>query len=87
MDRERLRTLLTELHRELGSAERLDAESRALVEQVLADVDRIDSAEGRTGPGATDGDLQDLILKLESEHPRLAAAVGQVADALGRIGI
>ncbi|MBL8225328.1 MAG: DUF4404 family protein [Chromatiales bacterium] len=87
MDRDRLRTLLTELHRELGSAERLDAESRALVEQVLADVDRLDTAAGQASQGRDDGDLRDLVLKLESEHPRLAAAIGQVADALGRIGI
>jgi hypothetical protein len=86
MDRDRLRTLLTELHRELGSADRLDAESRALVEQVLADVDRLDTAASQ-GQAANDGDLRDLVLKLESEHPRLAAAIGQVADALGRIGI
>jgi hypothetical protein len=87
MDRDRLRALLTELHRELGSADRLDTESRALVEQVLADVQRLDAGPATETGDTSDGDLRDLVLKLESEHPRLAAAIGQVADALGRIGI
>lgn len=84
MDRDRLRSLLAELHRELGTADRLDAESRALVEQVLADVDRLDAPPTSSAP---DDALRDLVLRLETEHPRLAAAIGQVADALGRIGI
>jgi hypothetical protein len=87
MDRDRLRALLTELHRELGTADRLDAESRRLLEQVLADADRLDAGPAVEASGTSDGDLRDLVLKLESEHPRLAAAIGQVADALGRIGI
>lgn len=84
MDRDRLRTLLTELHRELGSADHLDAESRALVEQVLADVDRLDTTPSHV---TSAGNLRDLVLRLESGHPRLAATIGQVADALGRLGI
>jgi hypothetical protein len=87
MDRDRLRSLLTELRRELGSANQLNAESRALVEKVLADLDRQDLAARQERHGTDNGDLRDLVLKLESEHPRLAAAIGQVADALGRIGI
>lgn len=87
MDRDRLRALLTELHRELGSADQLDPESRALVEQILVDVERLEAPPAAESAGATDGDLRDLVLKLESEHPRLAATIGQVADALGRIGI
>jgi hypothetical protein len=92
MDRAKLRSLLTELHRELGSAERLDEESRRLVEQVLADVDRLEAgptaarSTGRNDAGADDA-LRDLVLKLEAEHPRLAATIGQLADALGRLGI
>jgi hypothetical protein len=87
MDRDRLRALLTELHRELGTADRLDAESRRLLEQVLAVADRLAAGPAVEARGTSDGDLRDLVLKLESEHPRLAAAIGQVADALGRIGI
>jgi hypothetical protein len=86
MDRDRLRALLDELHQELGSANRLDAESRALVEQVLEDLDRLESPPTNSAAAPEQG-LRDLVLRLESEHPRLAAAVGQVADALGRLGI
>jgi hypothetical protein len=88
MDHARLRSLLAELHRELGSADRLDAESRRLVEQVLADVDRLEAGPpaDRDEAGADDVH-RDLVLKLEADHPRLAATVGQLADALGRLGI
>jgi hypothetical protein len=91
MDRARLRSLLAELHRELGSADRLDAESRRLVEQVLADVDRLEAGPAadrdEASDEASDDPLRELVLKLEAEHPRLAATIGQLADALGRLGI
>jgi hypothetical protein len=33
------------------------------------------------------GGLKDALLKFESEHPQLSAAVGKVADALAAMGI
>ena len=84
MERDRLNALLGELQRELASADHLDPDSRQLVEQVLADVDRLDDGGVE---GTLAGNVQDLILKVESEHPRLALMLGQVADALARLGI
>lgn len=84
MEGNRLRELLKELQSELGKAERLDPESRVLVEQILTDVERVEAAPEEPPPEEA---LRDLVLKLESEHPRLAAVLGQVGDALARMGI
>lgn len=87
MNQNRLRTLLMELDRELKSTGSLDAQSRDLLEQVLADIRDLDSpAEAGQHQSAEDR-LRKLVLQFEAEHPRLSGAVAQVADALGKLGI
>ncbi|MEZ5561605.1 MAG: DUF4404 family protein [Gammaproteobacteria bacterium] len=85
MTNEKLQQLLKELHQELGATETLDPQSRRLVEQVLQDVDRIDQ---QPEPAASvEARLREVMLRFESQHPRLATTVGQLADALGKLGI
>ncbi|MCL4790440.1 MAG: DUF4404 family protein [Gammaproteobacteria bacterium] len=85
MTNEKLQQLLKELHLELGATETLDPQSRRLVEQVLRDVDRIDQ---QPEPAASvEARLREVMLRFESQHPRLATTVGQLADALGKLGI
>ena len=86
MNQNRLRTLLVELDRELKSASSLDEQSRDLLEQVLADVRKLD-APGPGQHGSAENRLRELVLQFESDHPRLSGAVAQVADALGKLGI
>jgi hypothetical protein len=33
------------------------------------------------------GNLRDLLLKFEAEHPELAASIGKIADSLAAMGI
>jgi len=82
-----LQHTLRDLHLELGQAQRLDPEDRALLETVLADIRRVlDSAE--TGPAERHGDaLEGAAVKLEAGHPGLAGAIRAVLDALGKAGI
>jgi hypothetical protein len=87
MDQNRLRTLLAELDRELKSAGALDNQSRDLLEQVLADVRKLESPVDAGQHQSTEDRLRKLVLQFEAEHPRLSGAVGQVADALGKLGI
>jgi len=87
MDRERLRQLLKELHQELRSADTLDAESRARLAEVLEDVGRIDAKAGPEAHASAAERLRAAILDFEAAHPRLSLAAGQVADALGKLGI
>ena len=85
MSNEKLQQLLKELHRELGATRTLDQQSRALIEKVLQDVGRV--GEDSDAPDGLEVPLREVVLRFESEHPRLAATVGQVADALGKLGI
>ncbi len=87
MDQNRLRTLLVELDHELKSTGSLDAQSRDLLEQVLADVRRLDSPVDADQHRSAEDRLRELVLHFETDHPRLSGAVGQVADALGKLGI
>ncbi len=91
MDQNRLHQLLSELDRELKSATALDAESRALLERVVADLPGRD-ASGASAPATTDAAppearLRELMVRFEAEYPKLAGALGQLADALGKLGI
>jgi hypothetical protein len=85
MTNDRLQQLLKELHKELGATGALDQQSRMLIEQVLEDVDRI--GQHPEPPAGIEARLREVVLRFESEHPRLATTVGQVADALGKLGI
>ena len=85
MSNEKLQQLLKELHRELGATQALDQQSRALIEKVLQDVDQI--GEHPDPPDGLEIRLREVVLRFESEHPRLAATLGQVADTLGNLGI
>lgn len=88
MDQSKLQQLLTDLHRELSAAQTLDADSRRMLEQVLRDVRALDPAGGAgAGSGGPAAQLQEAALRLEAGHPRLASALGQLGDALAKLGI
>ena len=85
MDQNRLRALLVELDRELKSTRSLDAQSQELLERMLADIPK--TAAGSDQHQSIETRLRELVLRFESDHPQLSGAVGQVADALGKLGI
>lgn len=87
MDQHRLHTLLVELDHELKSTGSLDAQSQDLLERVLADIRRLNAPVDPSGHRSAEARLRELVLRFESDHPRLSGAVGQVADALGKLGI
>ena len=86
MDNNRLQRLLTDLHRELSGATAVDAESRRMLEQVLNDIRQLSPPGGDAEDSAT-AQIQEAALRLEAEHPRLAAALGQLGDTLSKLGI
>jgi hypothetical protein len=87
VDREKLQRLLEDLHRELSATQSVDPASRRLLEQLLQDISKL------TGPGAAPPasspalQLREAALRLEAEHPKLAGALGQLGDALAKLGI
>jgi hypothetical protein len=90
MEKQRLLKMVEELHAELSAADTLDPETRARVQTLADDIDRlVDEGESYVGDDqepVTSG-LRDVMLKFEGDHPQLATAIGRVADALAAMGI
>lgn len=97
MERHHLKETLTELHRELATSQAgVDSETKTLLRQLAADIDRIcdieppAEADHEAIPVEKEG-LLDQLLNLTEEfeetHPKLADVIGRVATALSRIGI
>jgi hypothetical protein len=83
-----LQQTLRNLRTELGSAERLSDEDRALLETVLADIHRVlEAPVSQAGRGEHGDALEGAAVRLEAGHPGLAGAVRAVLDALGKAGI
>jgi Domain of unknown function (DUF4404) len=86
MTPEALRATLTKLHEELASAPAVDPASRALLEEVSTDIRRVLDEKNAARPEHAPR-LEQLAVQFEQDHPALSAAVRQVADALGRVGL
>ncbi len=83
-----LQHTLRSLHHELGKAQRLDPDDRALLETLLADIRRVLEAPAEQTAAADRGDaLEGAAVRLEAGHPGVATALRAVIDALGKAGI
>jgi hypothetical protein len=87
VDSTRLQKLLGDLHRELSAANSLDPESRRMLDQVLRDIRELTGAPADEASDGATAQLREAALRLEAEHPRLAAALGQLGDTLAKLGI
>ena len=89
MPETQLRTTLEELHQELESAESVDEDARALLVEVLGDIQALlDRSDGESDRDASLGDrLAEATRRFEESHPSLTAAVNRVASALSNLGI
>ena len=89
MKDEQLRSLIATLHTELTAAESVDADSRALLQQLIRDIE--DLADEEETPAerveSASGQLESAALKFESDHPKLSMTLGEIIDALGKLGI
>jgi hypothetical protein len=87
----RLQATLAELHQELAEAGTLDAESRALLQAMAQEIRAsLDGATGALQPPPADSvvdRLRTTALRLEVEHPRVAAVIGRLLDTLASVGI
>jgi hypothetical protein len=89
MEKEKLQQLISRLHDELSSAGSVDQQSRELLQKLTEDIQHLAGAaespdEDRT---STTNQLEEVALKFETDHPKLSMALGELADALGKIGI
>jgi hypothetical protein len=89
-----LRETLARLHEQIGSAPRVDAETRRMLGEAMADIERVlhASPSGSShAPAPEDADhaprLERLAVHFEADHPSLAAGIRQLADLLGKAGV
>ncbi|QDT00652.1 DUF4404 family protein [Adhaeretor mobilis] len=92
MDSRELRETLESLKRELANSEKLDTPTRESLEELSAEIHRrldgtSDAGDSPTGEASLTDQLQDYLLEIEAEHPRLTRVVNQVAAALANLGI
>jgi len=89
MDNKHLQRLVDRLHRELASAESVDDDARASLQRLVRDVEKLagDDDSRSVEPESTADQLNRAALRFESEHPKLSMALGEVIDALGKLGI
>jgi predicted RND superfamily exporter protein len=78
---------LDELHKTLEASPTVDKEVAPALRQVATDIQR--ALEGQ--PDSADKELSrrlnDMIAKLETEHPHITAILSQVTELLASIGI
>jgi len=88
MDKQELHNTLEQLHGELQQITTVDENERQVLQQLMGDITKlVEAGEGdphydRLGEGLREG-----IELLEASHPRLTMLMGQVVDALAKIGI
>jgi hypothetical protein len=83
-----LQHTLRSLHHELGQAQRLDPDDRAMLETLLDDIRRVLETPAEQPAPADRGDaLEGAAVRLEAGHPGVATALRAVIDALGKAGI
>jgi hypothetical protein len=89
MEKENLQQLISRLHEELSSADSVDEKSRALLQKLTHDIQNlatVSDSPDEDRESAT-SQLEAVALKFETDHPKLSMALGELADALGKIGI
>ena len=82
-----LKLALRQLHAELSQAPDMDEGSRALLREVLADIERLLREGAAPTTGAAPHRLEAAAVGFEADHPDLAASVRQFIDLLGQAGL
>jgi hypothetical protein len=90
MDPETLNSQLTALHADLKDARELDPQSRQLLAEVLADIQRLMAVQGSAEPPHSRSladRLEDVVVRFEAGHPTLAVSSRRLIDLLGTAGL
>jgi len=84
-----LRETLEQIHHEMEKTRFVDATDERVLRELLDDVQRLlDAVEQRAEHHESIRErLAHLMDRFEEEHPTLAANMGRLADALGRLAV
>ncbi|MFY9555158.1 MAG: DUF4404 family protein [Blastocatellia bacterium] len=90
MDKEQLRIRLEQLHSELQGIDSVDENERQLLQKLTSDIRKLveakDSSEEH-GYSLLGEGLKEGIERFEASHPRATMLMGQLIDALAKMGI
>lgn len=84
MSDQELRRKIEELHRELAEVGEVDEDLERMLADIRADIETV---MDRPSEHSLGGRLSEAIERFEASHPRLATAMGAVADQLARMGV
>jgi hypothetical protein len=85
---EKLRTTLSELEKELATADSLDDQSREQLADAVAEIAATLRRGKRTEKTThAEDSLKDRLVDFEASHPQLAMIVGRLLDGLANLGI
>lgn len=89
MDKQQLHTRLEQLHSELQQIESVDESEQQLLQTLISDIKKLTEAgEGDdTLPARLGEGLKEGIELFEASHPQATMLMGQVIDALAKMGI
>jgi hypothetical protein len=90
MDKEQLHNALEQLHKELQQIDSVDEDEKQILHNLMSDIKNLIRAEQSNQVTSYDqlGEgLRQGIRQLEASHPRATLLMGQIADALAKLGI
>ena len=90
MDKQQLQNRLQELHGELQQIESVDEGQRQLLQALMSDIQKLTdkgAGDDRDVPDRLGEGLKEGIELFEASHPRATMLMGQVVDALSKMGI
>ena len=90
MEKQQLQDRLQELHGELQQIESVDEGQQQLLQALMSDIKKLtEKGEGadRDVPDRLGEGLKEGIELFEASHPRATMLMGQVVDALSKMGI
>ena len=88
MDKDNLKKLLANLHQELEGSDRMDVETRALLQQLHQDIEKLDESNNNADQGASVIEqAESLEARFAAKHPAAEGFVREIIDLLGRMGI
>lgn len=86
---DKLKSTVAELEHELRSIDRVDGETRAVLEQAVLDILATlhTAAPGERAPQSLLDRLQSAAQEFEESHPTVTGILSRLVDGLGQMGI
>lgn len=88
MESSRIKELVSDLHQELDRLPQADEGLKAGLRTLARDAERLVDQEADAAPaGQLGSEIQEMAADFEARYPRLSLIVGDLVDALGKLGI